>query len=79
MVDLARVNFLRRLDKIDAAELPGMSLVEVRTDAAFYHLTDPKVGQLLVHAAVTGTGPGTFKNPRTFTVAEYRASMRNAR
>lgn len=79
VVDLARVNFLRRLDKIDAAELPGMSLVEVRTDAAFYHLTDPKVGQLLVHAAVTGTGPGTFKNPRTFTVAEYRASMRNAR
>lgn len=74
VMDLARVNFLRRLDKADAVS--GARLIEVRTDAAFYHIDDATVIEQLIPLLGVGFGPGTFKKPVLLTAADYRKQLR---
>lgn len=76
IMDTARVNLLRRLDKVAALDMSGLRLVEVRTDAAFFHIDDATVIERLTDVLGVGTGPGTFQKPEVFTVADYRKQLR---
>lgn len=72
VMDLARCNLLRRLDK-GHAKL-GMRPFEIRTDAAYFLIKDRGELTRLAMALGVGTGPGTFKNPKVSTVAEHYAA-----
>jgi hypothetical protein len=77
VMDLARMNLLRRLDKIH--RVLGVWPFEVRTDAAYYLCISREQMQVLNAVAMPGDGPGMFKKPRVFTVPEYLATCRDAR
>lgn len=69
IIDLARVNLLRRLDR--AADRLGLVPFEVRTDAAYYFLQDREIVTRLAEVLGVGTGPGTFKNAKVVTAGEF--------
>src|ERR1700754_2318242 len=74
VADLARANFMRRLDR--AFDLTGIRPFEVRTDAAYFLIKPDEIDGMpawLGTALGVGTGPGTFKKPVLSTVAEHEA------
>lgn len=66
--DLGSANMLRRVEK--GAAVTGLRPFEIRTDACYY-LLDPAELPRLTAALGVGSAPGTFKNPKTCTVAEH--------
>lgn len=72
IMDLARMNLLRRLDK--AADQLGAVPFAVRTDAAYFLTPDTAPDELAAVLGV-GTAPGTFKFVETITVEQARAKF----
>lgn len=72
-MDLARVNFLRRVSR--AYPLRDVRALAVQTDA-IYFLCGPEAERELLPAAIgLGTGAGTFKYVGTLTVEQYREKL----
>lgn len=72
-VDLGTMNLLRKLDQVH--ELLGVRPFEVRTDAAYFLIAADRDELVRLTGAIgVGSAPGTFKNARTFTVAEHLES-----
>lgn len=74
VMDLARINLLRRIDRLNHQEY---RLLAVQADAVYVHgeTTDR---QEISRILGVGAGPGTFKYVRTLTVDAFRTQFRLA-
>lgn len=70
VMDLARINMLRRVEKVYQAT--GIWPIAVRTDAVYYH--GPTQSNL-AQALGIGVGAGMFKYQESLTVADYHARV----